>query len=89
MRALIRAALQQIGTTNVREASDGEDGLRALAARPAHMVISDDNMPGLDGPGLLRAVRSRESLKNVAFIMLTGRAEIDLIVRARQFGVNN
>ncbi len=89
MRALIRAALQQIGIANVREAGDGEDGLRALAARPAPLVIADDNMPGLDGPGLPRAVRSRESLKSVAFIMLTGRAEIGLIVRARQFGVNN
>jgi two-component system chemotaxis response regulator CheY len=89
MRALIRAALQQIGITNVREAGDGEEGLRALAARPAHLVISDYNMPKLDGLGLLRAVRSYEPLKNVAFIMLTGRADIDLVARARQFGVNN
>lgn len=89
MRALIRAALQQIGIANVRRAGDGEDGLRALAARPAPLVISDATMPGLDGPGLPRAVRSCESLKTVAVIMLTGLAEIDLIVRARQFGVNN
>ncbi|WGM38328.1 response regulator [Caulobacter sp. NIBR1757] len=89
MRALIRAALIQIGITNIREAPDGEDGLRALAARPAHLVISDYNMPKLDGLGLLRAVRSYEPLKGVAFIMLTGRADIDLVARARQFGVNN
>jgi two-component system chemotaxis response regulator CheY len=89
MRALIRAALQQIGVTDVREATDGEQGLRELAARPAHLVISDFNMPKLDGLGLLRAVRAFPPTKNTAFIMLTGRADIELVSRARQFGVNN
>jgi two-component system chemotaxis response regulator CheY len=89
MRSLIRASLQQIGMTDVREAVDGEQGLRELAARPAHLVISDFNMPKLDGLGLLRAVRAFPPTKNTAFIMLTGRADLDLVARARQFGVNN
>jgi two-component system chemotaxis response regulator CheY len=38
---------------------------------------------------LLRAVRTHPPLKTIAFIMLTGRADIDLVARARQFGVNN
>ena len=89
MRALIRASLQQIGITEIRESIDGEEGLRALVSRPAHLVISDFNMPKLDGLGLLRAVRAYEPIKNMAFIMLTGRADLDLVARARQFGVNN
>lgn len=89
MRALIRNSLTQIGITDVREAVDGEDGLRTVVSRPAHLVISDFNMPKLDGLGLLRAIRSYEPVKNSAFIMLTGRADIDLVARARQFGVNN
>jgi two-component system chemotaxis response regulator CheY len=89
MRALIRAALAQIGVTEVREAHDGEDALRALVSRPAHLVISDFNMPKLDGLGLLRAVRAHTPIKNAAFIMLTGRADVELVARARQFGVNN
>ncbi|HEX3919819.1 MAG TPA: response regulator [Caulobacteraceae bacterium] len=89
MRALIRAALAQIGVTEVREANDGEDALRALVARPAHLVISDFNMPKLDGLALLRAVRAHTPIKNAAFIMLTGRADVELVARARQFGVNN
>ena len=88
-RALIRASLQQIGITEIRESIDGEEGLRALVSRPAHLVISDFNMPKLDGLGLLRAVRAYEPIKNMAFIMLTGRADLDLVARARQFGVNN
>ena len=89
MRALIRNSLIQIGITDVREAIDGEEGLRELVGRPAHLIISDFNMPKLDGLGLLRAIRAFAPLKNTAFIMLTGRADIDLVARARQFGVNN
>ena len=46
-------------------------------------------MPKLDGLGLLRAVRSYEPRRTTAFIMLTGRADRDLVARAVQFGVNN
>ncbi len=42
-----------------------------------------------DGLGLLRAVRSCQPLKNLAFIILTGRADIDLVAQVRQLGVNN
>jgi len=89
MRSLIRNSMTQIGVTQTREAGDGEEALRALIARPSHLVISDFNMPKLDGLSLLRAVRSHPPLKTTAFIMLTGRADIDLVARARQFGVNN
>jgi two-component system chemotaxis response regulator CheY len=89
MRSLIRAALNQIGIVNVSEAFDGEDALRTLVQRPANLVISDFNMPKLDGLALLRAVRAHGPLKNTAFIMLTGRADVELVARAKQFGVNN
>jgi two-component system chemotaxis response regulator CheY len=60
-----------------------------LLGRPAHLVISDFNMPNLDGLGFLRAVRAHESTKKSAFIMLTGRADKELVQRAMQYGVNN
>ena len=89
MRSLIRNSMTQMGVNQTREAADGEEALRALLARPSHLVISDFNMPKLDGLSLLRAVRTHPPLKSIAFIMLTGRADIDLVARARQFGVNN
>ena len=89
MRALARTALQQIGITNIEDASDGEEAFRALVQRPVHLVISDFNMPKLDGLGLLRAIRSHEPVRGIAFIMLTGRADKELVQRAVQFGVNN
>jgi two-component system chemotaxis response regulator CheY len=89
IRSLVRNGLQHIGVNDIREAADGEDALRALITKPAHLVISDYNMPKLDGLGLLRAIRAHPPLRNTAFIMLTGRADKELVERAAQFGVNN
>jgi len=89
MRALIRTGLQQLNITDVSEAGDGELGLRALVERPVNLVITDFNMPNLDGLGLLRAIRAHTPVKSTAVIMLTGRADRDLVQRAVQFGVNN
>ena len=89
MRSLTRAGLQQLGFTDIADAGDGEEGLRALTARPAHLVISDFNMPKLDGLGFLRAIRTNPQTAGTAFVMLTGRADKELVQRAVQFGVNN
>jgi two-component system, chemotaxis family, chemotaxis protein CheY len=89
IRALVRQGLQQLGFTSFQEASDGEEGLRALLIKPYSLVISDYNMPNLDGFGLLRAIRSHPPIRSTAFIMLTGRADKELVQRAVQFGVNN
>ena len=89
MRALIRTSLQAIGCREFREAADGEIGLREAITSPVHLIISDFNMPNLDGLGLLRAVRAHPPTASTAFIMLTGRADRELVARAVQFGVNN
>ncbi len=89
MRQLIRGGLQQLGFREFDEAGDGEAGMRALATNSASLVISDFNMPKLDGLGLLRAVRLYPPTAKTAYIMLTGRGDADLVQRAVQFGVNN
>jgi two-component system chemotaxis response regulator CheY len=89
LRALVRTSLQSLNITEVREAPDGEEGLKALLVAPVNLVITDFNMPKLDGLGLLRAIRAHPPLKNTAVIMLTGRADRELVQRAVQFGVNN
>jgi two-component system chemotaxis response regulator CheY len=89
MRSLVRSGLQQLGFKDIRECADGEDGLRAMLTAKSHRIISDYNMPRLDGLGLLRAVRAHEPIRGTAFIMLTGRADKELVQRAVQFGVNN
>ena len=89
IRSLVRSGMQQLGFTNIREAGDGEEGLRQMLIKPAQLVITDFNMPKLDGLGLLRAIRAHPPIQTTAVIMLTGRADKDLVQRAVQFGVNN
>jgi two-component system chemotaxis response regulator CheY len=89
MRSLMRAGLQQIGIVDIEEASDGDEALRMVVKAPVNLIISDFNMPKFDGMNLLRAVRAHEPIKSTAFIMLTGRADKELVLRAIQHGVNN
>ena len=89
IRSLVRTGLQALGFASFTDAPDGEEGLRAMLVKPFQLVISDYNMPKLDGLGLLRAIRSHEPIRATPFIMLTGRADKDLVQRAVQFGVNN
>jgi two-component system chemotaxis response regulator CheY len=89
MRSLIRTSLHALGITQTREAPDGEEALRSLLSGPCNLVITDFNMPKLDGLGLLRAIRAHAPTSKTAVIMLTGRADRELVQRAVQFGVNN
>jgi len=89
MRALVRTGLQQIGIVNSREYPSAAEALHNLAVQPAHIVISDFNMPEMDGLEFLRKFRGNQQNKNSAFILLTGRADKDLVARAVQFGANN
>jgi two-component system chemotaxis response regulator CheY len=89
IRSLVRSGLQSLGFAVMQEASDGEEGLRHMLTKPYQLVISDYNMPKLDGLGLLRAIRAHPPIQKTAFIMLTGRADKELVQRAVQFGVNN
>ena len=89
MRSLVRSSLLQLGCDKVIEAENGLDALSRLEILPAHLVISDLNMPMLDGLGLLRAVRGSETLKDTAFIMLTSRGDGDLVRQAVALRVNN
>ncbi len=93
MRLLVRDGLQQLGFRDFEEAPDGEAALRMLvmpkAGAPVSLIISDFNMPKLDGLALLRAVRVHPPTSKIAFIMLTGRGDKDLVQRAVQCGVNN
>ena len=88
-RALIIDALDQMGVRGVAIAKDGALALQALTAQPVHLVISDMNMPGLDGLGLLRRLRENKATARIGFILVTGSADKTLIERGRQFALNN
>lgn len=89
VRAMVRNSLQGLGITEVIEAEDGVQALDLLSMNRRHLIISDLNMPNLDGLGLLRAVRAKPELAKTAFIMLTSHADTELVRKAVELGVNN
>jgi len=89
MRTLIRSTLFAIRCNNVVECGDGNEALSEILLRPVDLVISDLNMPKLDGLGLLRAVRSNSDIGRLPFIMLTSRGDTELVKQAIELGVNN
>lgn len=88
-RLLLRDALENLGFRHIQVAANGEEAMKIMLTAPSHLIISDYNMPKMDGLGFLRAVRAHPPVANTAFIMLTGRADKELVQRAVQFGVNN
>jgi two-component system, chemotaxis family, chemotaxis protein CheY len=88
-RGLITQALDALGIHQVAFASNGPGAMAALARTPAHLVISDFNMPVMDGIQLLRALREEPRTRGVGFILITGRADPAIINAGRRLGMNN
>lgn len=89
MRELTRLALQEMGVRHVLDADNGRAAFQAVTSQPVDMIISDFNMPELDGLGLLRAVRGHPAVRKMPFILVTGRGDTELVTKAAQAGVNN
>jgi CheY-like chemotaxis protein len=90
MRKVVRALLMSVGVRTVFEAPDGPSGLEMIRNNQPDVVIVDWQMPGLDGSGFVRMVRSPDTFPfpNVPIIMLTGHGERSKVVEAIQIGVN-
>jgi len=89
MRAMIRRALEDYGFRDVRDCPGGDEALAAVRGDRVHLIISDYNMPGMDGLGLLAAVRGDTVINKTVFIMLTGSADREIVQKAAALGVNN
>jgi len=89
MRRINKNILKQLGFENVDEAEDGNDAFAKLQKGGYGFVVSDWNMPNLDGLGLLKKIRTDPALKDLPVMLVTAEAEKDMVVEAIQAGVNN
>ena len=86
MRRIVRGLLKEIGYNNAEEAEDGAVALNMLKNAKFDFVVSDINMPNMNGFELLAAVKKDESLKHLPVLMVTAEARKEDIVRAAQDG---
>lgn len=88
-RGVITQALDEIGIANYFVENSGEAALRKLAANPVHLVLSDYNMPGMDGLGLLKSLRTTRATQRIGFILITGKPTQEILDAGRRLGMNN
>ncbi len=89
MRRIVKNVLKQLGFENIEEAEDGLQAYTKLKAGGFGFVVSDWNMPNMDGISFLRAVRNDPELRDMPFLMVTAEAEKEKVVEAIKEGVNN
>ncbi len=88
MRRIIKNLLRDLGFNNTQEADDGSTALPMLQKGDFDFVVTDWNMPGMQGIDLLRAIRADDSLKHLPVLMVTAEAKREQIIAAAQAGVN-
>ena len=81
-------SLKELGYINVDEAEDGVIALQKLKSQSFGFVISDWNMPNMDGLALLQAIRTDEALKKIPVLMVTAEAKKENIIAAAQAGAS-
>ena len=89
MRRIIINTLKRAGFSDVLEASDGRDALAKMKVEKVNFVITDWNMPEMDGLAFVTALRSMGEYKDLPILMVTTRSVKDDIMEALKAGVNN
>lgn len=88
MRRIVKNLLRDLGFTNTSEADDGLTALPMLQSGKYDFLVTDWNMPGMQGIDLLKAVRADANLASLPVLMVTAESKKEQIVEAAQAGVN-
>lgn len=89
MRRIIKNILEKIGIGTINEAGDGKEALEILHRGDTDILITDWNMPEMDGLALVKAVRGDEKLGKLPILMVTTENAKDDILNALRSGVDN
>lgn len=88
MRRIVRSLLRELGFSNIEEAEDGQQGLTKLKEGGFELIVSDWNMPNMDGLEMLKSIRADPNLSKLPVLMVTAEAKKENIIAAAQAGAN-
>jgi two-component system, chemotaxis family, chemotaxis protein CheY len=90
IRKILHRVLQQaeLPLGKVMEANDGVEALSALSNNPVGLILSDINMPNMDGIEMLSKIKANDALKNVPIIMITTEGSQEKVMQALQLGAS-
>lgn len=93
MRRIVSNLLKELGYAKISEAEDGEKALKLLQSKdtvvPVDFIVTDWNMPVMDGLTLLQSVRANADLRHLPVLMVTAEAKKENIVAAAQAGADS
>jgi two-component system chemotaxis response regulator CheY len=89
MRRIIKNTLLKLGFSNILEAGNGVEALDVMAKNNVDVVVTDWNMPEMDGLTFVKTLRSKEEYKDLPILMVTTEAAKEDILTALRSGVNN
>ena len=89
MLKIVRGLLNQLGFTNIEEATDGTMAWNMMQEKQYKLLLCDWNMEPMNGLDLLKKIRADEKFKTMPFIMVTAETKAENIMIAKQAGVNN
>lgn len=89
MRRIIKNSLKAVGYDDIAEAENGEGAMARLQAEKVDLVVTDWNMPVMNGLELVTAMRNSPEMKQIPVLMVTTVAEKEEILKAMQAGVTN
>ena len=88
MRRIVSGILKECGITNIKEADDGDNALVMLKNEKFDFVVTDWNMPRMQGIELLKHIREDDELKHIPVLLITAEAKKENIITAAQAGAD-
>lgn len=89
MRRIIKNTLQKLGFTAILEASNGIEALEIMSKNNIDLIVTDWNMPEMDGLTFVKTLRQKDQFKDTPILMITTEAAKEDILTALRSGVNN
>ncbi len=89
MRRIVRLILQSLGFTNVEEAEDGREALASIRSQRYELVLSDCNMPNMNGIELLATLRQDSELNDIPFIVMTSTDQKETLLEMVKAGASD
>ncbi len=89
MRRIVRLILQSLGFTNVEEAEDGREALASIRSQQFELVLSDCNMPNMNGIELLSTLRQDSELNDIPFIVMTSTDQKETLLEMVKAGASD
>jgi CheY-like chemotaxis protein len=88
-RVILSRALKEMGVKNILTAENGQQGFQVLLTESVDIIVSDWNMPVMDGLDFFRSIKGNDRLSSIPFLLLTSKNSKDEVMKALKVGIKN